>query len=81
VLAYFVYKRYSGKKEQKTLVAKNLIPLQEEIFDFKEEAGKLVGKAVSLYEEKQFKDAYGTAAQALRLYLSYKYGLKKEVTR
>lgn len=37
-------------------------------------------KAISLYEEKQFKDAYGTAAQALRLYLSYKYGLKREVT-
>ena len=37
-------------------------------------------KAISLYEEKQFKDAYGTAAQALRLYLSCKYGLKKEVT-
>lgn len=80
VLAYLVYKKYSGKKEQKTLVAKNIIPLQEENFDFREEAGKLVEKAISLYEEKQFKDAYGTAAQALRLYLSYKYGLKKEVT-
>ena len=54
--------------------------LQKENFDFREEAEKLVERAISLYEEKQFKDAYGTAAQALRLYLSCKYGLKKEVT-
>jgi hypothetical protein len=79
VLAYMGYKKYTGRKEQKALVEKN-IPLQEANFDFREEAGKLVEKAVSLYEEKQFKDAYGTAAQALRLYLSHKYGLKKEVT-
>ena len=79
VLAYLVYNKYSGKKEKKTLVGEN-IPLQEENFDFREEAGKLVEKAISLYEEKQFKDAYGAAAQAMRLYLSYKYGLKKEVT-
>ncbi|AKB51791.1 TPR repeat containing protein [Methanosarcina barkeri str. Wiesmoor] len=78
-LAYLVYNKYSGKKEQETLVEEK-IPLQEENFDFREEAGKLVEKAISLYEEKQFKEAYGTAAQALRLYLSYKYGLKKEVT-
>ncbi|AKB58282.1 hypothetical protein [Methanosarcina barkeri] len=79
VLAYLVYNKYSGKKEQNTLVEEK-IPLQEENFDFREEAEKLVEKAISLYEEKQFKEAYGTAAQALRLYLSYKYGLKKEVT-
>lgn len=79
VLAYLVYNKYSGKKEQNTLVEEK-IQLQEENFDFREEAGKLVEKAISLYEEKQFKEAYGTAAQALRLYLSYKYGLKKEVT-
>ncbi len=79
VLAYLVYNKYSGKKELKTLVGKN-ISLQEENFDFREAAGKLVEKAISLYEEKHFKDAYGTAAQALRLYLSYKYGLNKEVT-
>lgn len=79
VLAYLVYKKYSGKKEQKTLVGENT-SLREENFDFREEAGKLVEKAISLYEEKQFKDAYGTAAQALRLHLSYKSGLKKEAT-
>ncbi len=79
VLAYLGYKKYSGKKEQKSLVEEK-IQLQKENFDFREAAGKLVEKAVSLYEEKQFKDAYGTAGQALRLYLSYKYGLNKEVT-
>ena len=79
VLAYLVHKNYSGKKEQKILVGEK-IPLREENFDFREEAEKRVEKAISLYEIKQFEDAYGTAAQALRLYLSYKYGLKKEVT-
>jgi hypothetical protein len=80
VLGYLVYKNYSGKKEQKTLVGENIPPLLEANFDFREEAGKCVEKAISLYKVKQFKDAYGTAAQALRLYLSYNYGLKKEVT-
>lgn len=79
LLGYIIYNRFSGKKEQRKLVREN-IPLQERNFDYREEAGKLVEKAISLYEEKQFKDAYGTAAQALRLYLSYKYGLKREVT-
>lgn len=79
VLAYLIYKKYSGKKNQKTVVEEN-VSLKEENFDFRKEAEKLVEKAVSFYEEKQFKDAYGTAAQALRLYLSYKYDLKKEVT-
>ena len=37
-------------------------------------------EATLLYKEKQFKETYRTAEQALRLYLSYKYGLKKEVT-
>jgi len=79
LLGYIIYNRFSGKKEQRELVREN-IPLQEKNFDYREEAGKLVEKAITLYEEKQFKDAYGTAAQALRLYLSYKYGLKREVT-
>jgi hypothetical protein len=79
VLAYLIYKKYSGKKNQKTVVEEK-VSLKEENFDFRKEAEKLVEKAVSFYEEKQFKDAYGTAAQALRLYLSYKYDLKKEVT-
>jgi len=78
-LAYLVYNKYSGKKEQKTLVEEK-IQLQQENFDFRKEAEKLIEKSISLYEEKQFKEAYGNAAQALRLYLSYKYGLKKEVT-
>lgn len=79
VLAYLGYKRYSGKKEQKSFVEEK-IQLQKENFNFRDAAGKLLEKAVSLYEEKQFKDAYGTAGQALRLYLSYNYGLNKEVT-
>jgi len=79
VLAYLAYNKYSGKKEQNTLVEEK-ISLKEETFDFRKEAEKLVEKSISLYEEKQFKEAYGAASQALRLYLSYKYGLKKEVT-
>lgn len=79
VLAYLAYSKYSGKKVQETSTEVDA-PLQEENFDFKAEAKKLLEKAISLNQQNNPKDAYGTAAQALRLYLSYKNGLRKETT-
>ncbi|WMW25173.1 hypothetical protein RE474_00195 [Methanolobus sediminis] len=78
-LAYLAYSKYRPKKAEEAPVAVDVAPVKE-IFDFRKEAREHVDKAVLLYEEEQIEDAYGTAAQALRLYLSHFYGLKKEVT-
>ena len=78
-LAYLVYSKYKPKKADETSLAADLTP-KKEMFDFRKEARKLVDRSVRLHEEEQMEDAYGTAAQALRLYLAHFYGLKKEVT-
>jgi len=49
-------------------------------FDYKKESQRLLEQSKKYFQHHQYKDAYGTAGQALRLYLSYKYGLKKELT-
>jgi hypothetical protein len=49
-------------------------------FNYKIEADKLLKEAERLFKKKKYKDAYGKAGQALRLYLSYENGLKKEMT-
>lgn len=49
-------------------------------FDYKAEAKRLLEQAKNYYQHKRYKDAYGTAGQALRLYLRYEYGLNRELT-
>lgn len=78
-LAYLVYNKYKPKKAEETYVTVSSTP-KKEMFDFRKRARELVDKSVRLYEEERREDAYGTAAQALRLYLAHFYGLKKEVT-
>ena len=73
---YFLYK----------MKRKKIIPLMEKPiikkkpFNYILEAKKLLEKANELFKNKKYKDAYGTAAQALRLFLSYDYGLRREIT-
>lgn len=74
--AYFLYR----------MKTKKIIPLmekpiiKEKSFNHKLESKKLLEKANGFFENRQYKDAYGTAAQALRLFLSYEHGLRREVT-
>jgi hypothetical protein len=77
-LAYMAYRKYSTGRPEEPAIEE--IPQPAEVFDYKTEAGKLLDRAVLLYEEKRVKDAYGTAAQALRLYLGCRHGLSREVT-
>jgi hypothetical protein len=53
---------------------------REKPFNYIRESKRLIEQAKQLYIRKHYKDAYGTAAQGLRLYLSYKHKLKKEIT-
>jgi HEPN domain-containing protein len=76
--SYFIYKKYYKKTKKVEKEIKNTII--EKPFDYKSEAKKLLNKSKILFQEKRYKDAYEKAGQSLRLYLSYKYGLKKEIT-
>ena len=49
-------------------------------FNYKKEAARLLSEAERLYQLGKYKEAYGKAGQSLRLYLSYKHGLRKEIT-
>jgi len=75
---YFVYKKYYKKIKKVENEIKNIII--EKPFDYKKESSKLLNRAKVLFEKEKYKDAYEKAGQAIRLYLSYKHGLKKEVT-
>ena len=78
VLSYYIYNRYFAKK--KTIFPEIKPKIAEKPFDYKKGARKLLEKSKILFTEGEYKDAYEKAGQALRLYLSYKYGLKKETT-
>jgi hypothetical protein len=78
VASYFIYKKYY-KKIRKEIV-NEIAPFIAPVFDHKKEARELIEKAKKKYKEKEFKDAYSFASRAVRLFLSYENGLKKELT-
>lgn len=51
-----------------------------EPFDHRKAALDLLALAESAFREKRFTDAYGMAGQALRLFLSWEYGARHEMT-
>jgi len=74
---YLAYKKFNKKpKSPETTIKKK----KEEPFNYKSESIKLLDESKRLFEQKKYKDAYGTAGQALRLFLSYENQLNKEVT-
>jgi hypothetical protein len=75
-ILYIFFKRYKVRK--KNFESEDI--LYTKPFDYKKEAEKLLREAEKLFYKKLYKDAYGVAGQALRLYLSFKYGIKKEIT-
>lgn len=77
-LGYFIYKKLNKKHSLETpVVTKKIV---KKPFDYKLESMKLIEKSIKLFEQKRYKDAYGMASQAVRLFLSYKNGLNKEIT-
>jgi HEPN domain-containing protein len=77
VLGYFAYKKFFKKPQSEETIVKNKVEMP---FDYGEESLAMLKKAKKLFERKEYKDAYGKAGQALRLYLSYENNLKKEIT-
>ncbi len=78
LVSYFIYKKYYKKIKKE--IKETIQMTKEKQFDYKKEAIKLLDKAKDLFEKGKYKDAYEKVGQAIRLYLSYKYGLKREVT-
>lgn len=74
--AYFLYRI----KTKKTVPLIETPIIKEKPFNHVLEAKKLLEKANGLFDKKQYKDAYGAAAQALRLFLSYENGVQREIT-
>lgn len=77
IIGYFLYKKYTKRT---VLKDKNIRMFHKKPFDYKSEANKSLESAKKAFEQKKFKDAYGKAAQALRLFLSHENNLKKELT-
>ncbi len=75
--SYIIYNKYFKKTKA---IPKSKIIVEEKPFDYVSVSKKLLEEAEKLFSLKKYKDAYGKSGQALRLYLSYKYGLKKELT-
>lgn len=79
IAGYLFYNKYL-KKITKMEKSKENQVVEKIEFDYKKESKKLLNQAKKLFGEQRFKDAYEKAGQSLRIYLSYKNGLKKETT-
>lgn len=77
-IGYYLYTKYFVKKDE--IVSGDGFIMQENPFDYVFEAKKLLSDAKADFEKQMYKNAYGKAGQSLRLYLSYKNGLNKEIT-
>lgn len=76
LLGYFAYKRFNKPSSDVNVAEKRT----EKAFDYRSESIKLIEESMKLFRQKKYKDAYGTAGQALRLFLSYENRLNKEIT-
>ena len=77
ITGYLIYKKYL-KKPDNTDEAKTV--LKEQPFDYVSTAEKMIAEAVECFENGDYKEAYGKAGQALRLFISYENKLNKELT-
>ena len=74
---YYFYKK---RKQKNNVEVKEEVKVIRPKFNYKLESNKLLSKAIKQFKEDNFKDAYMNASRSLRLFLSYKYSLNKEVT-
>jgi len=75
---FIIYKRYQKKKELQNIQTPT--PTKPKPYNYKLVSRKLLTKSKKLFQEKKYKDAYESASQAIRIFLSYSNGLKKETT-
>jgi hypothetical protein len=85
VSVYFLIKKFlknkEKKKKKKKFTINNSTPIPK--FNPSEniiEPQKLISQAQQYYDKGEYKEAFGTAGKAIRLFLSQDTGLKKEIT-
>jgi len=78
IAGFFLFKKLQSKKKFKPQ------PIQEKIpnkpFDYVFASSELIKEAKKDFSEEKYKDAYGKISQSIRLFLSHKAELKREIT-
>ena len=79
ISVYFVIKKFLKKK---TFTINDRSPTIPELKSFEHiiESKKLISQAQQYHDKGEYKEAFGTAGKAIRLFLSYDAGLKREIT-
>ena len=79
VSIYFVIKKFLKKKKTFTINDSSPIPKLKS-FEHINESKKLISQAQQYYDKGEYKEAFGTAGKAIKLFLSYDADLKREIT-
>lgn len=79
ISVYFVIKKFLKKK---TFTINDSSPTIPKLKSFEHiiESKKLISQAQQYHDKGEYKEAFGTAGKAIRLFLSYDAGLKREIT-
>jgi len=78
LLGFLLYKKIKTKKKIKVSPMLKTIP--EKPFDYVFASNRLIEEAKKDFKEQRHKEAYGKISQAIRLFLSYRAELKREIT-
>ncbi len=78
ISVYFIIKKFLKKK---TFTINDSSPIPKlKSFEHILESKKLISQAQQYHDKGEYKEAFGTAGKAIRLFLSYDAGLKREIT-
>src|SRR5215208_1262283 len=80
ISVYFVIRKFFLKKKTVTINDPSPTPLKLNSFENIIEPKKLISQAQQYYDQGEYKEAFGTAGKAIRLFLSHDTGLKREIT-
>jgi len=77
---YFLIRKFFLKKKTFTINEPSPTPPKLNSFENIIEPKKLIFQAQQYYDQGEYKEAFGTAGKAIRLFLSHDAGLKREIT-
>lgn len=75
-IIFFLVKRFSNKQSKSLTIPTN----DSKLFDHILESKKLISNSIKYYEQGNHKEAFATAARAIRLFLRCEMGMDKELT-
>jgi len=77
--AWLIYRRMKGKKKIVSPIYVPLCPVPE-VLDYRKEALRLLTEAEAAFDRQEFREAYGFAGRAARIFFSYDIGDRRELT-